>query len=229
MVVDIKNRFGAAVRSRRKCLGFSQEALAGRAGLHRTYIADIERGARNLSLANIEKLALALELSIPALFSQSDLPSKAKTTGEILDILMVEDDPADVELTQLAFKSLCVSNRVQVVRDGADALEFLFRTGIYASSKSEPQPQLVLLDISLPKVNGLEVLRRIKTDPRTRQIPVIMLTASELSQDIEESRRLGAETYIRKPVDLPRFIQATAQLRLCWALLKTQAVPGGCN
>jgi CheY-like chemotaxis protein len=87
----------------------------------------------------------------------------------------------------------------------------------------------VLLDISLPKVNGLEVLQRIKNEPRTRQIPVIMLSASERGQDIEESRRLGAETYILKPVDLSRFVQATTQLHLCWALLKMQAWPGGCR
>src|SRR5438874_6671418 len=120
---DIKGQFGTAIRSRRKRLGISQEELAGRAGLHRTYVADIERGARNLSLANIEKLARALETSIPTLFS-----SEAQKTshGDIGDILLVEDDAADVELALRAFKNACLSNRIQVVRDGSQALDFLF-------------------------------------------------------------------------------------------------------
>src|ERR1051325_3760636 len=123
-VMDIKNRFGTAVRSRRKRLGISQEELAGRAGLHRTYAADIERGARNLSLANIEKLAKGLETSIPSLFYPDPL---AKGTAEVpQDCLLIEDDPTDVELTLRAFKKACLTNRVRVAHDGAEALEYLF-------------------------------------------------------------------------------------------------------
>src|SRR5215469_6468076 len=109
---DIKKRFGTAVRSRRKRLGISQEELAGRAGLHRTYVADIERGARNLSLANIEKLAKALETSIPTLFAQDDLPGKPDST-KLREILLVEDNPNDADLTVRAFRSASVANPVR--------------------------------------------------------------------------------------------------------------------
>ena len=218
-VMDIKNRFGTAVRSRRKRLGISQEELAGRAGLHRTYVADIERGARNLSLANIEKLAKALETSIPILFAQDELPGKPDAT-KLREILLVEDNPDDVEMTLRAFRNASVANPVQVVRDGAEALDFLFWTGSYVERKAEPPPHVILLDLNLPKVNGLEVLRRLKADSRTLAIPVVVLTASERDRDIDESRRLGAESYIVKPVDFHRFSQVTPQLKLSWSLVK---------
>lgn len=221
-VTDIKNRFGTAVRSRRKRLGISQEELAGRAGLHRTYVADIERGARNLSLANIEKLAKALETSIPILFAQDEPPGKTDATRP-REILLVEDNPDDIEMTLRAFRSASLANPVQVVRDGVEALDFLFGTGSYLQRKSEPPPQVVLLDLNLPKMNGLELLRRLKADSRTLSIPVVVLTASDRDRDIDESRRLGAETYIVKPVDFHRFSQITPQLKLSWTLVKHHA------
>jgi CheY-like chemotaxis protein len=220
MSTDIKNRFGTAVRSRRKRLGISQEELAGRAGLHRTYVADIERGARNLSLANIEKLAKALEISIPTLFATDDSKPDAI---KLREILLVEDNPNDAELTVRAFRSASVANPVRVARDGAEALDFLFCTGAYLERKSEPSPFVVLLDLALPRVNGLEVLRRLKADSRTHSIPVVVLTASERDRDIDESRRLGAESYIVKPVDFHRFSQVTPQLKLSWSLVKNHA------
>jgi len=218
MLTDIKNRFGTAVRSRRKHLGISQEELAGRAGLHRTYVADIERGARNLSLANIEKLAKALETSIPTLFAQDELAIKPDANN-LPEILLVEDNSDDVELTVRAFKAASVANPVRVARDGAEALDFLFCTGAYTERKSEP-PHVVLLDLNLPKVNGLEVLRRLKADSRTQTVPVVVLTASERDRDIDQSRQLGAESYIVKPVDFHRFTQVTPQLKLSWTLVK---------
>src|SRR5690348_16777007 len=142
---DIKNQFGTAVRTRRKRMGISQEELAGRAGLHRTYVADIERGARNLSLANIEKLAKALDVSIPALFSQAEPLGKTHLSDDLPEILLVEDEPSDVEMTLAAFKQACLSNRVQVARDGAEALDFLFCSGLYKNRKPNP-PQVILLD-----------------------------------------------------------------------------------
>lgn len=219
MATDIKNRFGTAVRSRRKRLGISQQELAGRAGLHRTYVADIERGARNLSLANIEKLAKALEISIPTLFAHDEAAGKLDG-HKLRDILLVEDNASDVELTLRAFKSVSLANPVQVVRDGLEALDFLFCTGTYVDRKSEHAPHVVLLDLNLPKVSGLEVLRRIKADSRTISIPVVVLTASERDRDIDESRRLGAESYIVKPVDFHRFSQVTPQLELSWSLVR---------
>ncbi len=222
LLADIKTRFGSAVRTRRKGLGISQEELAGRAGLHRTYVADVERGARNLSLANIEKLAQALETSLPALFSHVHAPTCPGTPGEMVNILLVEDDLADVELTLRAFKSAGLANPIQVLRDGAEALDYFFRAGTSAQRKTE-NLQVILLDLNLPKVNGLEVLRRLKCDDRTRGIPVVVLTASDRARDVQESRRLGAESYIVKPVDFVRFSQVAPQLRLSWALLKLNA------
>ncbi len=211
---DIKSRFGTAVRTQRKRLGISQEELAGRAGLHRTYVADIERGARNLSLANIEKLAKALGTSIPALFT--DVSGR----GTAAQVLLVEDEPTDVELVLRAFKKACLTNPVHVARDGAEALDYLFCTGAHAHRRMEDAPQVILLDLSLPKVNGIEVLRRVKSDPRTKTIPVVVVSAFEEGRDVEEAKRAGADTLILKPVDFQRFSQITPQLHLCWALLK---------
>src|SRR4051812_15857483 len=219
MVLDIKNRFGTSVRSRRKRLGFSQEELAGRAGLHRTYVADIERGARNLSLANIEKLAKALDTTISTLFAEGDATNKTPVSDELHDVLVVQDEP-DLSLTLQAFKNACLSNRIQVARDGAGALEFLLGNGSLAQRKNGQLPQLILLDLNLPRMNGLELLRRLKGDARTRSIPVAILTNSERSREVDESRRLGAEGHIVKPVDFHRLSRITPHLKLCWALLK---------
>ena len=222
---SIAAEFGAAVRNQRFRLGLSQEELAERADLHRTYIAGIEGGGRNITLKNIAKLAKALEVSTAALLAtdtdnltQRGGRSQNFGTGRIVDILLVEDNADDVELTLQAFREMRIANRVQVVADGEMALNYLFCTGAYADRAGEDPPQVILLDLQLPKISGLEVLRRIKRDSRTRNIPVIVLTASQKSQDIAESRRLGAQTYIVKPVDFYNFSQVTPQLRLQWAL-----------
>lgn len=218
---ELKASFATAVKTWRSRLGISQEELAGRAGLHRTYVSDIERGTRNVSLESIEKLARALDISVCTLFSPPDQASGSATglksggsVDECVDILLVEDNPDDIELTLRAFKRARIKNRLQVVRDGEEALDFVFGTGPYLHRLIQPHPQLILLDLNLPKVSGLEVLRRLKQDERTRMIPVIVLTASQRDRDIAESRRLGAETYIIKPVDFHRFSQVTPQLKL---------------
>ena len=222
----ITARFGASVRSLRFRLGISQEELAERADMHRTYIAGIERGARNVTLKSIDRLAKALGVSTATLLHPPDKPAlqpddpRRVPTGKFMDILLVEDDQADVELTLHAFKKANISNPVHVVNDGAEALEFLFCRGRYAARKMENRPQLVLLDLNLPKVTGLEVLRRIKSDARTRTIPVIVLTISQRDRDIRECQRLGAETYIIKPVDFVNFSKVIPQLTLRWALLE---------
>jgi CheY-like chemotaxis protein len=226
--VDLKSLLGSAIKSHRNGLGISQEELASRAGLHRTYVADVERGARNLSLESIDRLASALQISISGLFARVNAAAREGTgadttvvgSGEMVDILLVEDDPHDVELTIAAFDRARISNRLQVVRDGAEALEFLFREGKYAHRQQEDHPKVILLDLNLPKVSGLEVLHRIKADPSTRSIPVIMLTVSNRDHDIAECRRLGAETYLVKPVDFHRFSEVTPKFSLRWALIK---------
>jgi two-component system, response regulator len=137
---------------------------------------------------------------------------------ELVDILIVDDDPADVELAREGLKP--ITNRVHVVGDGQAALHFLFGTGEYAQRKARNRPQLILLDLGLPKVDGLEVLRRVKADPRTSGIPIIVLTASTRDRDLQMTKQLGAEAYIIKPVDLQNLTRVTPQLHLQWALVK---------
>ena len=220
--VDVKKPFGNAVRKWRGQLGVSQEELAGRAGLHRTYICDIERGARNVSLQSIEKLARALEISMATLFSYEPSTSQTETkrlAGEgLVDILFVEDDPHDSEMTMQALK--VITNLVQLVRDGQAALDFLFCQGEFASRQPSQRPQLMLLDLRLPKIDGLEVLRRVKSVPQTSSIPVVVLTSSDRDRDIQASKRLGAAACIAKPVDMRNLTHVAPILHFQWALLK---------
>jgi CheY-like chemotaxis protein len=201
-----------AIKSARSALGISQEELAARAGLHRTYVSDIERGARNPSLESVAKLAEALELSLPMLFEKAEY-------RKLVEILLVEDDPHDVELTLRAFRQMTLTNPVHVARDGMEALDFLFGTGRHAD-RGGCLPLVVLLDLNLPRKSGLDVLRQIKADPQTRDIPVVVLTVSTGGRDIEECRRLGAETYIVKPVRFKSFREVASTLNLAWTLVK---------
>ncbi|HUK90472.1 MAG TPA: response regulator [Blastocatellia bacterium] len=145
-------------------------------------------------------------------------------TESIIEILLVEDNPNDVELTLHAFRKNNLTNRIQVVRDGAEALEFIFCEGEYADRNPENGPKVVLLDLNLPKVNGIEVLRRIKGDKRTSTIPVTVLTSSREERDIVESYELGVNSYIVKPVDFNQFTDAVQTLGLYWVLLNTPPV-----
>lgn len=216
--------FGDSVRGWRNHLGISQEELAERANLHRTYISDVERGARNVSLESIEKLAHALDVSVSTLFPL--LNGHAGAAGvngrgrNLVEVLLVEDDLKDVELTLSAFKKARFTNRVHVVNDGAEALDYIFCRGSYVHRTSEKHPHIILLDLNLPKVNGLEVLRRVKAEKTTRMIPVVILTASQNSRDVAECERLGAEAYLAKPVNFQSLIKVTLQLNLNWALFK---------
>lgn len=135
-----------------------------------------------------------------------------------VEILLVEDDPNDVELTLHTLRENKLANRIQVVRDGAEALEFIFRTGRYRGRGSE-HPKVVLLDLKLPLVDGLEVLRRLKQDPRTQPIPVVVLTSSQEEKDIVESYQLGVNSYIVKPVNFEKFTETVRSLGLYWLLL----------
>lgn len=139
--------------------------------------------------------------------------------GHEYEILLVEDNPNDVKLTLHAFKKMNLANRIFVARDGAEALEFIFCTGEPAGRAGVCRPRLILLDLKLPKIDGLEVLRRIKADPRTRSIPVVVLTASREERDIIESYGLGVNSYIVKPVDFEQFVDAARTLGMYWLLL----------
>lgn len=141
-----------------------------------------------------------------------------------IEILLVEDNPNDVELALHALKKNNLTNHIHVVRDGAEALEFLFGSGSYAGREINHAPKVILLDLKLPKVDGMEVLRRIKSDQRTRSIPVVVLTSSREERDIVESYRLGVNSYITKPVDFEQFTEAVRQLGLYWLLLNQPPV-----
>jgi two-component system, response regulator len=134
-------------------------------------------------------------------------------------ILLVEDNPDDAELTMLALKQNNVSNAVKWVKDGAEALDYLLQRGDYAGRSDDPPPLLVLLDLNLPKIDGLEVLRQMRADPRVRLTPVVILTSSSEERDIAQGYGLGANSYIRKPVDFAQFHEATRQLALYWLVL----------
>ena len=134
-------------------------------------------------------------------------------------ILLVEDNPDDVELTRLALSKANVLNEIVVARDGAEALDYLFGAGNYAGRNMAVMPAVTLLDLKLPKVDGVEVLRRVRADERTKVLPVVILTSSREEQDVIASYRLGANSYIRKPVDFEQFIDAVRQLGLYWLLL----------
>ncbi len=144
--------------------------------------------------------------------------------NEIVEILLVEDNPEDLKLALRALAKAHLTNHVQVARDGAEALEFLFCEGPYAGRKNDRGPKVVLLDLKLPKVDGLEVLKRIKGDERTKTTPVVMLTSSREQSDLVESYRLGVNSYIVKPVNFERFAQAVQDLGLYWVLLNQSQI-----
>ena len=146
-------------------------------------------------------------------------------TENLIEILLVEDNPNDVALALHAFKKSNLTNRIHVVRDGAEALDFLFRTGIYAGRVNHA-PKVVLLDLKLPKVDGLEVLQRLRADPRTKSLPVVILTSSREERDIVESYQLGVNSYIVKPVDFEQFTDVVQQLGFYWALLNQPPIEG---
>ena len=134
-------------------------------------------------------------------------------------ILLVEDNPDDEALTRRAFKQNNILNPVVVAHDGVEALDFLFATGRYQGRDVSVQPQVILLDLKLPKLDGLEVLKRLRLDPRTKCLPVVILTSSKEDQDLLQSYHNGANSYIHKPVDFSQFIEAVRQLGLYWLVL----------
>ncbi|WP_341678994.1 response regulator [Niveibacterium sp. SC-1] len=140
-------------------------------------------------------------------------------------ILLVEDNPDDEALTLRAFAKNRIANPVVVARDGVEAIEYLFGTGRHASRDLTQMPAVILLDLKLPRIDGLEVLRRIRADLRTALLPVVVLTTSREQQDIQDAYRLGANSYIRKPVDFERFIHTVGQLGMYWLSLNEPADP----
>jgi two-component system response regulator len=138
-------------------------------------------------------------------------------------ILLVEDNPDDIELTRIAFAESHLANRLDVVRDGEEALDYLFARNAYANRNLAEQPQMILLDLKLPKLDGHEVLQQIRADERTRFIPVVVVTTSDEESDLFASYDLGANSFIRKPVDFGSFVEAVRQVGLYWLVLNISA------
>jgi two-component system response regulator len=140
-------------------------------------------------------------------------------TDQVIEILVVEDDPQDLEMTMLALKSDHVKNQIEVARDGEEALDFLFCQGPHSGRSLANPPRLILLDLKLPKIDGLEVLREIRAKPETRAIPVVVLTSSAEQRDIVETYRLGVNSYIQKPVDSTQFRKTVNTLGYYWLVV----------
>lgn len=141
-----------------------------------------------------------------------------------VEILIVEDNPNDAEMALRAFKKNNLTNSVLVVGDGEEALNFVFAKGKFSKREKSIRPKIILLDLKLPKIDGLEVLKAIKSDPETRVIPVIMLTSSKEESDIVKSYQLGVNSYIIKPVEFDKFVKAVRDLGLYWLLLNQQSI-----
>jgi len=146
-------------------------------------------------------------------------------TRNEIEILLVEDSPADVELTLHALRQNNLVNRIHVAQDGEEALDFLFCRGPFEGRSFESPPKVVLLDLKLPKVDGLEVLRQVKTDPRTKAIPVVILTASREEKDLVNGYKLGVNAYIQKPVDFDQFREMVKRLGLHWLVINQPPPP----
>jgi two-component system, response regulator len=143
----------------------------------------------------------------------------------MVEILLVEDNPRDAELALHALNEYHITNNIVLVRDGAEALEFMFATGRYADRNMNNQPRVILLDLKLPKVDGREVLRQLKADERTRIIPVVVMTSSQEESDIVAAYKLGVNSYIVKPVDFAQFTESMRQLGMYWMLLNHPPLP----
>lgn len=141
------------------------------------------------------------------------------------NILLVEDNPDDEVLTLHALKSNGIGNHVVIARDGAEALDYLFARGVYSDRDIGDTPAVVLLDLNMPKIGGLEVLRQLRADPRTRRVPVVILTTSREEHDLVNSYELGANSFVRKPVDFEQFTEAVRNLGMYWLLLNELAPP----
>ena len=147
--------------------------------------------------------------------------------ANIVEILIVEDTSEDLDLTLRALRKAKITNHIQVARDGEEALEFIFCEGPFAERKIEDGPKVILLDLKLPKIDGLEVLQRIKGDPRTKSIPVVVLTSSREQNDVVESYNLGVNSYIVKPVNFEQFSEAVQKLGMYWLLINHPPSPEG--
>lgn len=212
--------FGSFVRDERKRLGISQEELAERSGLHRTYITDVERGVRNMTFESTLKLMRALDIPFHRIFPRSRTRIDDRPSDAIAEILLVEDNARDRELTIGALQRYSLVNHIATAGTGHEALSIL---GIEGEARraggSQRLPNLALLDLRLPDIDGTEVLRRIRSHERTRRLPVVILTASRSDIDYRESTRMGISGYLTKPVDWLEFSMMMPKFGFRWMLL----------
>jgi len=224
---EVRTLFANSLRRWRTHRRLTQEELAERSDLHRTYISDVERGARNLSLESIDKLARALDISIPSLFTPVTAPSLSPPSSplarasatELLDILLIQASQKEVRASVESFHQVRFVNSVRAISSGAEALELFFGND-FVKQANYMRKLIVLLDLDLPDVSGLEVLRQLRSDERTRQIPVAILATPDRERDTLEARRLGAQAVLTKPLSFQALCQAASALDVTWAMLK---------
>jgi CheY-like chemotaxis protein len=225
--LEVRALFAKALRRWRHQRGLSQEDLAERADLHRTYISDVERSARNLSLGSIHNLAQALDITAATLFQPAEpgtsQPAAPQPHG-LSPILLVEDKPGDAKATLETLKQAHCSNFVQVARTGTEILTLLSNWNRESGATGET-PALILFSLNPPKDRGLDLLQRLKADPHTKSIPLAVLTGDNSEPDLAKCRRLGVETFLTKPLSLPKLNGALRELQLGWALAKTPLPP----
>lgn len=211
----IQTDAGNAIRKRRVELGLTQEEFAWRADLHRTYVADIERGARNFSLQSLSRMAGALETSAGVLLAGAAAPGTPEAqrapSPKVPEIWLIEDDAADAALTARAFRRSRVRNPVRTFAAAEPALE---RLRLADEAGGGALPQLILLDLQLPRMSGLEFLRFLRQGPRTRAISVLVISGSRQGRTIVEASRLGIDHYILKPVTVAGLVELLPQLHL---------------
>ena len=212
-------KLGAVVKEYRHHLGLTQDELGWRSNLHRTYIADVERGARNVTLRSILNLAKALEITVGHMLSRATGPSAKGSDSrdynglDVPGVLLVENNASDAAITVRSFGRARITNRVRIARDAEEAISILFDAEGDAKRRAA-QFQLILLGLNLPRMSGLDLLRRIKSDKRTRNIPVVILTVSSSDHMIIECGRLGAQNYIIKPFGVESLIRIAPKLDL---------------
>lgn len=149
--------------------------------------------------------------------------------GTFINILLAEDNPDDIEITKRAFKEAKLLNKLYIVRDGQEAIDFLFHQGVYNDHLKVPKPGLVLLDINMPKMNGVEVLKKVKEDKVLKTIPVVMLTVSKRDEDIIRSYDYGCNSFIQKPIEFDRFVELVKEIGLYWGIHNVPNINGGYN
>lgn len=202
---------GTTVRLKRTALGLSQKTFAEKSNLHATYVSELEKGARNLSVKALSQIASALNMTVSELFTHAETIARAYASP--LTILLVEDNKPDVRLIEQALERKSPPPLCHVVSDGATAVQFLKRKGDF---KKYPVPDLIILDLNLPKKSGAEVLAELKADSKLKKIPVVIFSTSSAMDDIQKSYDMNANCFITKPTDVDEFFSTISTIHDYW-------------